>query len=92
MPFLLIFVFVFLLIVFFSYLEAKYSFKNDKQLIPMVMQANYKADGWLGIIIGSTVYIDFTKSSFYAAFSRLVREIETIRIDLGIDEHENFSR
>jgi hypothetical protein len=51
----------------------------------MLMQAGYKAVGWLGLINGSKLHIDFNKLHFDEAFNLLVREIEGIRISLGVD-------
>jgi hypothetical protein len=44
-----------------------------------------KAGGWLGIINGSKLHIDFSKQAFDEAFNLLIREIESVRISLGID-------
>jgi hypothetical protein len=41
--------------------EAEYAFKSRKHIIPLRLQATYKADGWLGFIQGSTFFYDFTK-------------------------------
>jgi hypothetical protein len=54
----------------------------------MLMQSGYKASGWLGIIKGSNVHIDFTKTLFEEAFDLLVREIKNVRISLGADEND----
>jgi hypothetical protein len=52
----------------------------------MLMQSGYKAAGWLGIINGSKLHIDFSKLQFDEAFTLLRREIEAVRISLGADE------
>ena len=44
-----------------------------------------KANGWLGIINGSKLHIDFSQLQFDHAFDLLVREIENIRLSLGAD-------
>ena len=49
----------------------------------MLMQRGYKAAGWLGIINGSKLFIDFSKLQFDEAFNLLLREIEAVRISLG---------
>lgn len=51
----------------------------------MLMQAGYKAAGWLGIINGSKLYVDFSTVAFDEAFNLLIREIEAIRMSLGAD-------
>ncbi|CAM4867966.1 unnamed protein product [Rotaria socialis] len=68
-------------------LEAEYSVERNKASIPMLMQASYKSRGWLGIINGSKLQIDFSTISFDEAFNLLVREIEAVRISLGADEN-----
>ncbi|CAF1064548.1 unnamed protein product [Adineta ricciae] len=68
-------------------LEAEYSLERNKASIPMLMQRDYKANGWLGIINGSKLHIDFSQLQFDQAFDLLVREIENIRVSLGADEH-----
>lgn len=60
----------------------------NKLLIPMLMQPGYKAVGWLGIIKGTTLQIDFSQLPFDQAFNLLVREIETIRTNLGADKND----
>lgn len=43
------------------------------------MQNDFTADGWLGLIIGGKLYVDFAQMSFEQAFHQLIREVETIR-------------
>ena len=38
--------------------EAEYAFQLGKPIIPVRMQAAFKADGWLGIIMGTKLYFD----------------------------------
>jgi len=45
-----------------------------------------KAGGWLGIINGSKLHIDFSKHQFDDAFNSLLREIEFVRRSLGADQ------
>ncbi|KAH9492545.1 hypothetical protein Btru_025773 [Bulinus truncatus] len=40
--------------------EAEYAFRCHKKIIPLMMQKNYKPDGWLGLILGSKLYYDFS--------------------------------
>ncbi|CAF2158749.1 unnamed protein product [Rotaria magnacalcarata] len=68
-------------------LEAEYSVERNKASIPMLMQASYKSRGWLGIINGSKLQIDFSTISFDEAFNLLVREVEAVRLSLGADEN-----
>jgi hypothetical protein len=41
--------------------EAEYAFESRKHIIPLRLQATYKADDWLGFIQGSKFLNDFTK-------------------------------
>jgi hypothetical protein len=49
----------------------------------MLMQSGYKPSGWLGIIIGAKLYVDFAQFQFDAAFDLLIREIRAVRGDSG---------
>ncbi|CAF4317218.1 unnamed protein product, partial [Rotaria socialis] len=72
-------------------LEAEYSVERNKAYIPMLMQNGYKADGWLGLINGSKLHIDFSQIQFDEPFNLLVREIEAVRVSLGVDGHDRTS-
>ncbi|KAK3610001.1 hypothetical protein CHS0354_032346 [Potamilus streckersoni] len=41
-------------------LEAEYAFLLKKEIIPLKMQNGYSADGWLGILLCSKLYYEFT--------------------------------
>jgi hypothetical protein len=57
----------------------------------MLMEQGYKPLGWLGIIKGSNLHIDFSKLSFEVAFRSLLREIEAVRISSGVDADDRTS-
>ena len=59
-------------------LEAEYSLNLNKPIIPLLMEKSYTPDGWLGILSGSSVSIDFTKKEFDESFKRLYEEIKYI--------------
>lgn len=40
--------------------EAEYTFQLHKDIIPLMMDYRYKPDGWLGLIVGSKFWIDFS--------------------------------
>jgi len=69
-------------------LEAEYSVEQNKASIPMIMQSGYRPLGWLGIINGAKLHIDFSQLPFDEAFNLLVREIEAVRISLGLDDDD----
>lgn len=60
--------------------EAHYAFQRGCKLIPIVMKAKYKADGWLGIIVSGKIYVDFTKFQLDSAYSMLKSEIQKKRL------------
>lgn len=74
------------------FIEAEYSVECNKISIPMMMQAGYKPSGWLGIINGSKLQIDFSTLSFDEALSLLIREIDAVRISLGADGNSSNSK
>ncbi|KAI3383866.1 hypothetical protein SNEBB_006409 [Seison nebaliae] len=58
--------------------EAEYARECHKPIIPLLMQAKYKADGWLGFLLGSKIYVD--ASGKYAEglmVKRLMKQIDT---------------
>jgi hypothetical protein len=71
------------------FLEAEYSVEQNKASIPMIMQSGYKPAGWLGIINGAKLHIDFSQLPFDEAFNLLIREIEAVRISLGAEENDH---
>ena len=59
--------------------EAEYAHRLGKPFIPVLLQAKYKPDGWLGMLLGTRLYIDFTKNDFQWNIRKLVKEIEVIQ-------------
>ncbi|CAF1620348.1 unnamed protein product [Adineta ricciae] len=55
--------------------EAHYAFERGCQLIPILVESNYKPDGWLGIIVSGKIYVDFVRTPFQSAYGRLKSEI-----------------
>lgn len=41
-------------------LEGEYAFRRRKVIIPLMMQPQYDADGWLGAIVGTKIYYKVT--------------------------------
>jgi hypothetical protein len=58
--------------------EAEYAFQLKKPIVPLIMQKNYKPNGWLGIILGSKIFVDFTKCEPGECFKWLVKELGPI--------------
>ena len=77
-------------------MEAQYGLQKKKPLIPLLMQEGYEADGWLGLLLGTSVWYALygatlaTESAFDDRMGALSREIGTRgRADaLVVDELE----
>ena len=56
--------------------EAEYAYQLRKDIIPLMMQRNYKADGWLGMLVGTKLWIDFqSKYVIEAGAEKLIKEL-----------------
>ena len=62
--------------------EAEYAYQLKKDLIPLKMQRNYTADGWLGMLVGTKLWIDFQcKKDIYSGVGKLIKELGGRRED-----------
>ena len=58
--------------------EAQYAFKIKKPIIPLILQKGFEnVTGWLGILMGDKIFINFTKYSIEECFKRLKHEVES---------------
>lgn len=56
--------------------EAEYAFTRDKMVVPVLLQNGYRPDGWLGILIGSKKFYDFSgKYDFGKKFREMKTEL-----------------
>lgn len=55
--------------------EAHYAFERGCRLIPIIIEPNYKPDGWLGIIVSGKIYVEFGNVEFPLAYEKLKNEI-----------------
>ena len=56
--------------------EAEYTYKLGKDIIPLMMQRNYKPDGWLGMLVGTKFWIDFhSKHVVKPGVTKLIKEL-----------------
>ncbi|CAF4654686.1 unnamed protein product [Rotaria sp. Silwood1] len=55
--------------------EAHYAFERRCRVIPIILQPNYKPDGWLRIIVSGKIYVDFVDVEFELAYEKLKNEI-----------------
>ena len=59
-------------------LEAEYAIKLNKPIIVLIIEKNYRPDGWLNFLIGSSFIIDFTKHEFLECYNLLISQISLI--------------
>ncbi|CAF2017157.1 unnamed protein product [Rotaria magnacalcarata] len=59
--------------------EAEYAFRCKRRLLPVILRQGYRPDGWLGLLLGSRIYIDFTQLEFFQACTSLLKEIQLQR-------------
>ncbi|CAF0725053.1 unnamed protein product [Didymodactylos carnosus] len=57
-------------------LEAEYAIQKNKKIVPLIAQANWKPTGWLGIILGQKLYINFAKKTFDIAYKEMLAEVK----------------
>ncbi|XP_071962693.1 uncharacterized protein [Antedon mediterranea] len=56
--------------------EATYAYKQNKAIIPLIVEQGYVADGWLGALIGTLIYFPmFDDSKLETEINRIVSEI-----------------
>ena len=59
-----------------NHLEAEYVYQLKKPVIPLMVEKNYTADGWLGFLAGAKFWVDFTdKENFKDGMNKLIREL-----------------
>jgi len=56
--------------------EAHYAYERGCCIIPILIQSNYKPDGWLGIIVSGKIFINFADQDFQYAFLLLKNQID----------------
>ena len=67
--------------------EAEYAYQLRKDIIPLMMQNNYKADGWLGMLVGTKLWIGFqSKHVIDSGVTKLIKELG--RRGKDVDETE----
>jgi hypothetical protein len=56
--------------------EAQYAFKLKKKIVPLIMQKGYEnVDGWLGIIMGDKIFVNFNKHPFEKCLALILHEM-----------------
>jgi hypothetical protein len=59
--------------------EAEYAFNRKSKIVPLIVEPKYTADGWLGFLAGSKIYVDFADKEdeeFDKAYDLLIAELE----------------
>ena len=62
-------------------MEAQYALQKKKALIPLMLVEGYEADGWLGLLLGTSMWYGFygatlsSESAFEARMDALSREL-----------------
>lgn len=62
-------------------LEAQYAFQRQLTMIPLMMEAKYRADGWLGILLGTRLWYGYygttleSDAAFLSKTHELMREL-----------------
>ena len=66
--------------VFFSvYVEAEYTFRLRKKIVPLRLQPKYYPDGWLGILVGSKLVFDCSlQEKIEDSIRHLIRELTNV--------------
>ena len=56
--------------------EAEYAYQLRKDIIPLMMQRNYQADGWLGMLVGTKLWIGFqSRQVVDLGVGKLIKEL-----------------
>ncbi|XP_072047559.1 uncharacterized protein [Amphiura filiformis] len=59
--------------------EANYAFKLKKPIIPVKVEKDYEADGWLGIVIGTSLYFNaYSDDVMEKTWPQLLRQLESV--------------
>lgn len=57
-------------------IEAEYAYQLRKQIIPLMMEPRFQPRGWLGIIMGTKLWMDFREmGKLEAGTSQLIKEL-----------------
>eukprot|EP01047_Picozoa_sp_COSAG01_P007366 COSAG01_NODE_279_length_19520_cov_41.772154_19_plen_1481_part_01 len=62
-------------------LEAQYAYQREKDMVPLMVEEGYRADGWLGMLLGTRLYYGFfcavlsSEAAFEGKMEELCREL-----------------
>ena len=57
-------------------LECQYAYKLGQRIIPIKVEKNFHPDGWLGMLVGGLLYVDFSKRDFQETYQQLSEVIK----------------
>ena len=59
--------------------ECEYACDRRKPIIPLLLEHNYRADGWLGIVKGTKLHFDFSREKYFSSSMKgLLKEVATV--------------
>jgi hypothetical protein len=62
-------------------LEAQYAYQREKDMVPLMLEEGYRADGWLGMLLGTRLWYGFSglvlasEAAFEGKMEELCREL-----------------
>jgi len=72
--------------------EAEYAYKLKKPIVPLLLERNYKPDGWLGALLGLSLYVDISVSySIDTKYVEIVKQIDSYKPITNKEANVNFS-
>jgi hypothetical protein len=63
-------------------LEAQYGHQQEIPMLPLMMEENYKATGWLGLLLGTKIYFNFHPKAVETE-ELFVKAVDAVERDLG---------
>ena len=67
--------------------EATYAYDLKKDIIPLMMERNYKGDGWLGIIVTGKMWFDFqSKHVLEQSVTKVIKELRGRGKDVDVTD------
>ncbi len=65
------------------HLEAQYAHTSQVDMVPLMMQKNYTAKGWLGILLGSRLYYPFFEETEHEDQATFEKRVDALARELG---------
>lgn len=58
-----------------TFSEAEYSYQREVPILPLLLQPGYKADGWLGAMVGTKLYVNLSTPEYEQKFPEVLKEV-----------------